>query len=218
VPKSNIVPCVSNYPYAKFGEIWTARSSPIRISKCGCLKTLINKKMLGPACQTQWPIKQRPIAGLTRARQLLGHAPAARALSRTSVTCATPCALIHCAWLQWRTSPPLWLLLAPSHRPHSSVADHCLAATGHRRAPSTPSQRPPVSQPSSRAAGRRPPPQDVALIALFRCLCFTSAECATPVSSSIRRFSLRFTAATASSYHPHPSSLRRNTGRSSKPP
>jgi hypothetical protein len=50
------------------------------------------------------------------------------------------------------------------------------------------------------------------------CLCFASAECATPVSSSIRRFSLRFTTAAAPFYPPHPSSLRKSTGRSSKPP
>jgi hypothetical protein len=37
-------------------------------------------------------------------------------------------------------------------------------------------------------------------------LCFISVECTTPVSSSIRRFPLRFTAATAPSHHPHPSS------------
>jgi hypothetical protein len=49
-------------------------------------------------------------------------------------------------------------------------------------------------------------------------LCFDSAERTTPVSSSIRRFSLRFTAAASPSYPPHPSSLRRSTGRSSEPP
>jgi hypothetical protein len=41
-------PCVPNYPYAKFSEFWISKRSPIRISKCRCLKILINKKMLGP--------------------------------------------------------------------------------------------------------------------------------------------------------------------------
>jgi hypothetical protein len=119
---------------------------------------LINKKTLGPACQTRWPLKRRPVAGLTRVSQLLGHVPVAQALPRTSATCVAPCSLIHCAWLQWRTSSPLRILLAPSHRPHSSaieaclaITDHRLATTGHRRAPSMPPQQPPVSRPSSRA-------------------------------------------------------------------
>jgi hypothetical protein len=190
--------------------------------------------MMGPACQTQWPLKWRPIAGLMHVRQLLSHAPADRALPRTSATCAhaAPCTLIHYVWLQWTTSTTLRLLLTPSHRPHSSATevrlavtdhrlaatDHRLASTDHRRAPSMPPQRPPVSRPSSRAAIRRPPPQDVALTALFHCLCFASAEHATPVRSSIRRFSLRFTVAAAPSYPLHPSSLHRSTRRSSEPP
>jgi hypothetical protein len=131
--------------------------------------------MTGPACQTQWPLKWHLIAGLMHVRQLLSHAPADRALPRTSATCthAAPCTLIHYTWLQWTTSTTLQLLLTPSHRPHSStievrlaITDHRLAATDHRRAPLMPPQRPPVSRPSSRAAIRRPPPQDVALIAL----------------------------------------------------
>jgi hypothetical protein len=134
VPNRKVVPCVSNYPYAKFGECWTSRWSPIRISKCRCLKILINKKNAGPACQTQWPLKWRPVAGLTRVRQLLIHAPVDRALLRTMATCAAPCALIHCAWLQWRTSPPLWLLLTSSHHPDSSAAEACLAIADHRLA------------------------------------------------------------------------------------
>jgi hypothetical protein len=131
---------------------------------------LINKKTLGPLVRLS--------GRLNGARSLV-----ARALPRTSAMCATLCALIHCAWLQWRTSPPLWLLLATSHLPHSStaevclsVADHRLVTTGHRRALSTPPQWPPVPRPSSRAASRRPPPQDVALTALFHCLCFASAR------------------------------------------
>jgi hypothetical protein len=45
-----------------------------------------------------------------------------------------------------------------------------------------------------------------ASLAVHRC----NAEYTKPVSSSIRRFSPRFTTAAAPSYHPHPSSLRRN--------
>jgi hypothetical protein len=44
VPKRKVVPCVSNYPYEIFGEIWTLGRSPIWISNCGCLKILLNKK------------------------------------------------------------------------------------------------------------------------------------------------------------------------------
>jgi hypothetical protein len=48
VPKRKVVPCISNYPYEKFGKISTLGRSPIQISKCGCLKILRNKKMPGP--------------------------------------------------------------------------------------------------------------------------------------------------------------------------
>jgi hypothetical protein len=73
VPKRKVVPSVSIYIYEKFGEIWTSGRSPIRISKCGCLKILINTKMLGPTCQSQAPLKRRPDAGIARARQLRGR-------------------------------------------------------------------------------------------------------------------------------------------------
>jgi hypothetical protein len=73
VPKRKVVPYISNYPYETFGKIWTSERSPIQISKCGCLKILINKKMPGPTCQSQAPLKKGPDAGVVHARQLLGH-------------------------------------------------------------------------------------------------------------------------------------------------
>jgi hypothetical protein len=60
VLKRKVIPSVSNYPYERVGEIWTSRRSPIRISKCGCLKILLNKKMMGPTCQSQAPLKTAP--------------------------------------------------------------------------------------------------------------------------------------------------------------
>jgi hypothetical protein len=70
VAKRKVVPCVSNYPYEKFGEIWTSGRSPIQISKCGCLKILINKKMSGPTCQSQAPLKRRLVTGVIAAQPL----------------------------------------------------------------------------------------------------------------------------------------------------
>jgi hypothetical protein len=39
----------------------------------------LDKKMSGPTCQSQAPLKRHPVAGLTRAHQLLSHTPVARA-------------------------------------------------------------------------------------------------------------------------------------------
>jgi hypothetical protein len=125
--------------------------------------------MPGLTCQSQEQLKWRPVAGPECTPAAQAHAPVARALPRTSTTCVVLCALTHCAWLQWRISLSLWLLLAPSHRPHSStadarlaIADHRLAASDHWRAPLTPPQRQPVSWPSFRATSCRPPPSDAA--------------------------------------------------------
>jgi hypothetical protein len=68
VPKKKVVPYVSSYGYETFGEIWTSRRSPIQISKYGCLKILINKKIPEPTCQFQALLKRRPDAGVVRAR------------------------------------------------------------------------------------------------------------------------------------------------------
>jgi hypothetical protein len=65
VPKRKVVPFVSNYSYETFGEIWTSERTLIRTSKCGCLKILIIKKMSGPTCQSQAPLKQRLDADVT---------------------------------------------------------------------------------------------------------------------------------------------------------
>jgi hypothetical protein len=101
------------------------------------------KKMPGPNCQSPPPLKRRPLAGLTCACQLLGHAPVAREPLRSSATYAAPCALSLRAWLQWRNSLLLRPILAPSCCFHSAAVDCLPRSWGpplHQ--PSTPHHRP----------------------------------------------------------------------------
>jgi hypothetical protein len=49
VPKIKVIPYISNYPYAKFGEFWTS-GRPFGISKFKKLKILEIRIELRPAC------------------------------------------------------------------------------------------------------------------------------------------------------------------------
>jgi hypothetical protein len=65
VPKRKLVPSVLIYTYAKFGEFLTSGRSLFWFSKFGRWKIFLNKKIQGPTCQSQVPLKRCQVAGLT---------------------------------------------------------------------------------------------------------------------------------------------------------
>jgi hypothetical protein len=58
VPKIKVIPYISNYRYAKFGEFWTSGRPPFWISKFERLKFLEIQIEMGPACQSEPPLNQ----------------------------------------------------------------------------------------------------------------------------------------------------------------
>jgi hypothetical protein len=102
VPKMKLVSCVFRYPYEKIGKIWTSGRSPIGISKCGCLKILINKKMSGPLFSL-WCRLNSAQTLASRARNSCSATTSRRCCrpAATSAPCATyaaaaPCVISSC--------------------------------------------------------------------------------------------------------------------------
>jgi hypothetical protein len=57
VLKRKVVPCVSNYPCAKFGEFWTFKNHYFKFQSCKDKNLEKFKKVLGPTCGSN------PLAG-----------------------------------------------------------------------------------------------------------------------------------------------------------
>jgi hypothetical protein len=133
-PKSKVASCVPSYQLAKFGKIWTSGKSPIRISKCGCLKILINQKNCrGPLVS----LRHHRVAGLMRVTA--AQPRAGRPSSTADVSHVRrpmhpyPLRVVVVEDFPPTAAPPRALSPPPFlyRRSMPSVADHRLAASGH---------------------------------------------------------------------------------------
>jgi hypothetical protein len=155
VPKIKVIPYVSNYRYAKFGEFWTLERPPFWISKFERLKILEIGIEMGPACQSHEPLKPLAPGYWSRARDTASRS------WRPHVSCALSS---RCSSLRSPHDSPLSRTHARSCRraPHLAflcrhTAASCAStpANAGRATPRRLPRAPPELGPPPQTVGRR---------------------------------------------------------------